>query len=70
VLEENVIVSEVQFEENAHGGASAVGQFLSHDNQGGTGFINAYRGGQGKQSSENTLRKAKDRITAMGGQLK
>ena len=43
-------------------GASAVGQFLSNDNQGGTGFNNAYRGGQGKQSREITLKKAKDRI--------
>ena len=70
VLEENCIVSEIQFEENAHGGASAIGQFLSNDNQGGTGFINAYRGGQGKQSREITLRKARERISQMGDQLK
>ena len=70
VLEENCIVSEVQFEENAYGGASAVGQFLSNDNQGGTGFTNAYRGGQGKQSREITLKKARERISQMGDQLK
>ena len=62
-MEENTIVSEVQFEENAYGWASAIGQFLSNDNQGGTGIqINAYRGGQGKQSREITLKKAKDGI--------
>lgn len=70
VLEENCIVSEVQFEENAYGGASAVGQFLSSDAQGGTGFINSYRGASGKQSREITLRRARERITMMGQQLK
>lgn len=31
VLEDNIIVSEVQFEENAHGGSSSIGQFVSLD---------------------------------------
>lgn len=70
VLEENCIVSEVQFEENAYGGASAIGQFLSSESQGGTGFMNAYRGGNGKQSREITMRRAKERISLMGQQLK
>jgi transcription factor IIIB 90 kDa subunit len=34
VLEDNIIVSEVQFEENAHGSSSAVGQFVSADSKG------------------------------------
>jgi transcription factor IIIB subunit 2 len=70
VLEENCIVSEVQFEENAYGGASAIGQFLSNDNQGGTGFINSYRGGNGKASREITMKRAREKITTMGQQLK
>ena len=43
VLEDNIIVSEIQFEENAYGGASAIGQFVSSEAQGGTGFIHSYR---------------------------
>lgn len=35
VLEHSAIVSEVQFEENAHGGSSALGQFVSSDSKGG-----------------------------------
>lgn len=35
VLEDSVIVSEVQFEENAHGGSSALGQFVSSESKGG-----------------------------------
>lgn len=70
VLEDNIIVSEVQFEENAYGGSSAIGQFVSADNQGGTGFINSYRGGGGKESRELTLRKARDRIQALSHQLR
>ncbi|EFX79436.1 hypothetical protein DAPPUDRAFT_304854 [Daphnia pulex] len=69
VLEENCIVSEVQFEENAYGGASAIGQFVSSENQGGTGFINSYRGGNGKQSREITMKRAREKITTMGQQL-
>lgn len=39
VLEDNIIVAEVEFQENAHGGASAIGQFVSADSKGGaTGF--------------------------------
>jgi transcription factor IIIB subunit 2 len=34
-LEDSIIVSEVQFEENAHGGSSALGQFISSDSKGG-----------------------------------
>lgn len=35
VLEDSVIVSEMQFEENAHGGISALGQFVASDSKGG-----------------------------------
>lgn len=35
VLEDNIIVAEVQFEENARGASSAVGQFVSAESKGG-----------------------------------
>lgn len=35
VLEDNIIVAEVQFEENAHGASNAIGQFVSADSKGG-----------------------------------
>lgn len=39
VLEDNIIVAEVEFQENAHGSASAIGQFVSAESKGGaTGF--------------------------------
>lgn len=39
VLEDNIIVSEVEFQQNAHGGSSAIGQFVSAESKGGaTGF--------------------------------
>lgn len=39
VLEDNIIVAEVQFEENARGASSTVGQFVSADSKGGaSGF--------------------------------
>jgi transcription factor IIIB subunit 2 len=42
VLEDSVIVSEMQFEENAHGGTSALGQFVASDSKGGCrGFGNS-----------------------------
>ena len=43
VLESSIIVSDVQFEENAHGGSSAIGTFVSSDSKGmkkGTSQIN------------------------------
>ena len=70
VLEVNNIVSEMQFEANNHGGSSAVGQFLSNENQGGTGFMNSFRGGSGRSSQEATLKKAEQRIALIGSQLK
>ena len=34
VLESSIIVSDIQFEENAHGGSSAIGTFVSSDSKG------------------------------------
>ena len=33
VLEDQIIVSEVQYQENAAGGASVIGQFVSNDGE-------------------------------------
>ncbi|XP_058843987.1 transcription factor IIIB 90 kDa subunit-like isoform X3 [Acipenser ruthenus] len=56
VLEDNIIVSEVQFMDNGGGGSSAVGQFVSSDCSGkgpvlGTGFHTSL----GKESRAQTL---------------
>ena len=39
VLESSIIVSDIQFEENAHGGASAIGTFVPGDAKGKTKFF-------------------------------
>lgn len=71
VLEDNIIVAEVEFQENAHGGASAIGQFVSADSKGGaTGFGRAFNAGIGQESREITLRKAREGITALCQQLR
>ena len=41
VLEDNIIVSEVQFQENSIGGTSAIGQFVSSE-----GSVSAGHGGE------------------------
>ncbi|XP_013139186.1 PREDICTED: transcription factor IIIB 90 kDa subunit isoform X2 [Papilio polytes] len=70
VLEDNIIVSEVEFQENAHGGSSAIGQFVSAESKGGaSGFGRAYVG-IGQESREITLRKARESITALCQQLR
>jgi len=72
VLEESIIVSEVTFEEDGHGGASAVGQFVASDSRGGGGMgsIGGFHSGVGKESRELTLRAAKKRITDVAQQLR
>jgi transcription factor IIIB subunit 2 len=73
VLEESIIVSEVTFEDNGHGGSNAVGQFVSVDMRGGGGLSGSPKGfhtGIGKESREITLRNAKNRITEVSVQLR
>ncbi|KAM3962438.1 brf RNA polymerase III subunit [Aphomia sociella] len=71
VLEDNIIVAEVEFQENAHGGASAIGQFVSAESKGGaTGFGRAFNAGIGQESRELTLRKAREGITSLCQQLR
>ncbi|KAF7690263.1 BRF1 RNA polymerase III transcription initiation factor subunit b isoform X2 [Silurus meridionalis] len=70
VLEDNIIVSEVQFVENSGGGASAIGQFVSADGPAktpvlGTGFHTSL----GKESRAQTLQNGKRQIHSLGSQL-
>ncbi|XP_028678003.1 BRF1 RNA polymerase III transcription initiation factor subunit b isoform X2 [Erpetoichthys calabaricus] len=70
VLEDNIIVSEVQFVENSGGGSSAVGQFVSSESSGkapslGAGFHNSL----GKESRAQTLQNGKRQIHHLGNQL-
>lgn len=69
VLEDNIIVSEVQFEEAGHGQASAVGQFVSAESKGGATGYGKFHVGMGTESREVTLRKAKQGITHLSHQL-
>uniref|UniRef100_A0A8W7PK06 TFIIB-type domain-containing protein n=4 Tax=Pyretophorus TaxID=44537 RepID=A0A8W7PK06_ANOCL len=70
VLEDNIIVSEVQFEENAHGAASAVGQFVASDSRGGATQYGKFQVSTGTESREVTLRKARQGITHLCSQLR
>ncbi|XP_030626602.1 transcription factor IIIB 90 kDa subunit [Chanos chanos] len=70
VLEDNIIVSEVQFVENSGGGSSAVGQFVSADGPAkapvlGSGFHTSL----GKESRAQTLQNGKRQIHNLGSQL-
>lgn len=69
VLEDNIIVSEVQFEETGHGTATAVGQFVSSDRKGGATGYGKFNAGIGAESRELTLRKARYGITNLCHQL-
>lgn len=69
VLEDNIIVSEVQFEEVGHGQASAVGHFVSSDSKGGAVGYGKFQVGMGIESREVTLRKARLGITHLCHQL-
>ncbi|XP_066200782.1 transcription factor IIIB 90 kDa subunit isoform X5 [Saccopteryx leptura] len=56
VLEDNIIVSEVQFVENSGGGSSAVGQFVSLDGSGKTPALGGgFHVNLGKESRAQTL---------------
>lgn len=71
VLEDSVIVSEIQFEENCHGGSSAIGHFVSSESHGGaSGFGSNFHAGLGRESREVTLANAKRAITGVAQQLR
>ncbi|XP_067030715.1 transcription factor IIIB 90 kDa subunit-like isoform X2 [Acropora muricata] len=70
VLEDNIIVSEVQFQENSLGGSSAIGQFVSSEgNKAGVGLGSGFRHGLGQESRAVTLENGKRRINMVGRQL-
>ena len=71
VLESGIIVSDVQFEENAHGGSSAIGTFVSADRKGGSStFGGTFHTGIGRESREITLKNARKKIVALAQQLR
>lgn len=70
VLEDQIIVSEVQFQENAAGGASVIGQFVSNDGTKSHSFGGAFSHGIGRDSKTVTLQNAKRKIQEIGGQLR
>ncbi|BES88044.1 transcription factor IIIB 90 kDa [Nesidiocoris tenuis] len=64
VLEDSVIVSEVQYEDNSHGISTAIGQFVSSESSGGCrGFGNGFHAGGTRESREITLQNAKKAIS-------
>lgn len=70
ILQENVIVSEINFQENASGTASVVGQFVP--SSGPKALSSAGRGmpmGHSRASREITLQMAKRRILGIASQL-
>ncbi|KAF1374395.1 hypothetical protein PFLUV_G00228660 [Perca fluviatilis] len=70
VLEDNIIVSEVEFVETGGGGSSAVGQFVSAE--GGNfnpSFGDAHYTGMGRESRAKTLQRARHNINTLGHQL-
>ncbi|XP_075782528.1 transcription factor IIIB 90 kDa subunit isoform X1 [Pelodiscus sinensis] len=70
VLEDNIIVSEVQFVENSGGGSSAVGQFVSLDGAGKTPSLGGgFHVSLGKESRAQTLQNGKRQIHHLGNQL-
>ncbi|KAK1795941.1 hypothetical protein P4O66_009054, partial [Electrophorus voltai] len=70
VLEDNIIVSEVQFVENSGGGASAIGQFVSADGPAKTPVLgSSFHTSLGKESRAQTLQNGKRQIHSLGSQL-
>ncbi|KAM8781822.1 transcription factor IIIB 90 kDa subunit isoform 2-T2 [Rhynchonycteris naso] len=70
VLEDNIIVSEVQFVENSGGGSSAVGQFVSLDGAGKTPALGGgFHVNLGKESRAQTLQNGRRQIHHLGSQL-
>ncbi|KAJ8044632.1 Transcription factor IIIB 90 kDa subunit [Holothuria leucospilota] len=69
VIEDNYIVSEVNFSENSLGGTSVIGQFVSSEGKASSTLGGDFRTGVGKESRMITLQKGKDRVTFIGNQL-
>ncbi|XP_070698686.1 BRF1 general transcription factor IIIB subunit a [Pempheris klunzingeri] len=70
VLEDNIIVSEVEFVESGGGGSLAVGQFVSAEAGGiNPSFGDGHLSGVGRESRIQTLQRAKQHINTLGHQL-
>uniref|UniRef100_A0A8C7MA94 Transcription factor IIIB 90 kDa subunit n=1 Tax=Oncorhynchus kisutch TaxID=8019 RepID=A0A8C7MA94_ONCKI len=70
VLEDNIIVSEVQFMETGGGGSSAVGQFVAGDASGrNPTFGEGLYTGVGRESRAQTLQNGRRQINTLGHQL-
>ncbi|XP_041668488.1 transcription factor IIIB 90 kDa subunit-like [Cheilinus undulatus] len=70
VLEDNIIVSEVEFVETGGGGSLAVGQFVSSEGAGpNPSFGDGHITGVGRESRAQTLQRAKQAINTLGHQL-
>uniref|UniRef100_T1IIF0 TFIIB-type domain-containing protein n=1 Tax=Strigamia maritima TaxID=126957 RepID=T1IIF0_STRMM len=68
VLEENIIVSEVQFEETGRGGSAAVGQYVTCDGKG-ISAIGGFHHGLNKESKMVTLQIGRKLIADLAGTL-
>ncbi|XP_038074218.1 transcription factor IIIB 90 kDa subunit-like [Patiria miniata] len=69
VIEDNFIVSEVNFAENSIGGTSVIGQFVPTEGGKSHSLGSGFRHGFGKESRAITLQTGKGKINALGGQL-
>uniref|UniRef100_A0A6G1S663 B-related factor 1 n=1 Tax=Aceria tosichella TaxID=561515 RepID=A0A6G1S663_9ACAR len=73
VIEENLIVSELQFEEGSHGAANLIGRMVSNDanyKSLAAGTIGNNLSVNSRESREITLENAKRRIKSIGQQLR
>ncbi|XP_006820568.1 transcription factor IIIB 90 kDa subunit-like [Saccoglossus kowalevskii] len=70
VLEDNIIVSEVNFAENSLGGTSVIGQYVSAEGGKSHSLGSSFHHGFGKESRAVTLLNGKRKIQSLGAQLK
>jgi transcription factor IIIB subunit 2 len=73
VLEDNIIVSEVTFQEHSSGASTLVGQFVSSESGSGSRAPtsgSSFHHGLNRDSREITLQQAKRRLTHLGNLLK
>lgn len=69
VLDDQIIVSEIQFAEHAGGGSSIIGQFVSADETRGHSMGGNFHIGVGKESRAITLENGRRKIQQLGAQL-
>ncbi|KAH3854173.1 hypothetical protein DPMN_096711 [Dreissena polymorpha] len=69
VLEDQIIISEVQFQENSGGGSSLIGQFVSSEGQKSFSIGGGFTHGMQKESRTVTLQNGKRRIQQLASQM-